>query len=86
MLLKAFRYAGQDRIFEFFAEVVRDSGNTFEQNLLGARGIGTLEPENIEAILSTNFTGESPPLPSLLPAARGRYEEEHDEGLTHASI
>jgi cytochrome P450 len=35
--------------------VVEESGTTFEQNLLGSRGIGTIEPENIEAILLTNF-------------------------------
>ncbi|OQD80985.1 hypothetical protein PENANT_c030G04537 [Penicillium antarcticum] len=32
------------------------SGNTFEQKLLFARGIDTIEPQNIEAILSSQFS------------------------------
>jgi len=42
--------------------VVEDSGTTFEQNLLGARGIDTIDPENIEAILSKKFNGNSFPI------------------------
>ncbi|KAK0116170.1 hypothetical protein ONS95_013200 [Cadophora gregata] len=32
---------------------------TFEQNLLGVSGIDTIDPKNIEAVLSTQFTGNS---------------------------
>jgi hypothetical protein len=49
------------QILHFFLEVVEESGTTFEQSLLGGRGIGTVEPRNIEAILSTNFNGTGAP-------------------------
>ncbi|KAH7313319.1 cytochrome P450 [Stachybotrys elegans] len=55
MLAKAFKYSGQMRILQFFLEVVETSGTTFEQNLLGARSVDTIDPRNIEAVLSTNF-------------------------------
>ncbi|KAF2197371.1 cytochrome P450 [Delitschia confertaspora ATCC 74209] len=55
LLLKAFRYAREERILAFFLTVVEESGTTFEQSLLGARGIDTIDPENIEAVLSKNF-------------------------------
>jgi len=45
------------QILQFFLDVVEESGNTFEQNLLGSRAIDTIEPRNVEAILSTNFNG-----------------------------
>lgn len=57
MLMKAFNYSRRMQILQFFLEVVDTSGTTFEQNLLGARGIDTIDPRNIEAILSTNFDG-----------------------------
>jgi cytochrome P450 len=55
LLMKAFRYAREEHILSFFLDVVEESGTTFEQNLLGARGIDTMDPENIEAILSKDF-------------------------------
>jgi hypothetical protein len=45
------------QILHFFLEVVEESGSTFEQSLLGSRGVGTVDPQNIEAILSVNFNG-----------------------------
>ncbi|KHN98863.1 Cytochrome P450 [Metarhizium album ARSEF 1941] len=39
--------------------VVEESGTTFQQNLLGRRGVNTVDPRNIEAILSTNFNDYS---------------------------
>ena len=59
LLVKAFKYDSKQQILQFFLEVVQDSGNTFEQNLLFARGVDTIEPENIKAILSTQFEGKS---------------------------
>lgn len=47
MLLKAFHYESKKQILQFFLEVVAESGNSFEQNLLFARGIDTIDPENI---------------------------------------
>jgi cytochrome P450 len=39
----------------FFLKVINESGNTFEQKLLNARGIDTTDPENIETVLSKDF-------------------------------
>lgn len=57
MLLKALKYARTMQILQFFLEVVDDNGTTFVQELLGASGIDTVDPENIEAVLSMNFDG-----------------------------
>lgn len=57
MLIKALKYARTMQILQFFLEVVDDNGTTFVQELLGATGIDTVDPENIEAVLSTNFEG-----------------------------
>jgi len=43
---------------KWFVEIVDKVGvPTFEQRLLGARVINTIDPKNIEAILSTQFNG-----------------------------
>ncbi|KAL1882906.1 hypothetical protein Daus18300_000544 [Diaporthe australafricana] len=55
MLAKAAKYARTEQILQFFLDVVDDNGTTFVQELLGAAGIDTIDPENIEAVLSTNF-------------------------------
>lgn len=54
-LFKAFKYSRQQQVLQFFLDVVAESGTTFEQNLLGSRAIDTIDPANIEAVLSTNF-------------------------------
>lgn len=59
LLVKAFRYNRQDRIMQFFLSVVEESGSTFEQNLFGVRGIDTIDPENIETVLSKKFDGSA---------------------------
>lgn len=61
MLAKALKYARAMQILQFFLDVVDENGTTFEQVLLGARGIDTVAPENIEAVLSTKFDGWFPP-------------------------
>lgn len=48
------------QILQYFLELIDESGTTFEQNLLGTRGICTVDPENIQAILSTKFAGMGP--------------------------
>ncbi|KAF2757314.1 n-alkane-inducible cytochrome P450 [Pseudovirgaria hyperparasitica] len=55
LLLKAFRYARSHQILQFFLSVLKKSGTTCQQSLLGATGVLTIDPENIEAILSTKF-------------------------------
>jgi hypothetical protein len=57
LVVKAFRVAGEQRLLRLMNEIVKETGTTFEQILLGARGIDTVEPANIEAVLSTQFTG-----------------------------
>jgi hypothetical protein len=46
-------------ILHFFDNIVNRTGVTFEQVILGARGVDTLDPENIRAVLDTQFEGES---------------------------
>ncbi|KAF7447811.1 CypX Cytochrome P450 [Pyrenophora tritici-repentis] len=55
LLLKAGQHARAQTILQFFLDVVESSGPTHEQQLLGSRGINTVEPRNIEEILSTQF-------------------------------
>ncbi|KAF2006585.1 cytochrome P450 52A11 [Amniculicola lignicola CBS 123094] len=58
LLLKAGQHARAGTILQFFLEVVETSGYTHEQQLreqFGNRGINTVEPRNIEEILSHQF-------------------------------
>ncbi|KAL1304470.1 hypothetical protein AAFC00_003462 [Neodothiora populina] len=55
LIVQAFQAANAGHILKFFGSMIETHGATFEQNLLGARGIDTVDPENIEAILSTQF-------------------------------
>ena len=57
-LFRAFRLASKGRILALFVEIVDEMEvSTFEQRLLGSRGINTVDPKNIEAILSSQFQG-----------------------------
>lgn len=58
LISKAFRVASEQRLLRLMNDIVKETGTTFEQNLLGARGIDTVDPVNIEAVLSTQFTGQ----------------------------
>lgn len=42
---------------ELFLFHFRQTGSTLEQVFLGTKAFGTIEPANLEAILSTNFKG-----------------------------
>jgi hypothetical protein len=57
IIVEAFNADKQGHILDFFVKCVSRTGNTFEQRILGARGIDTQDPQNIEAILSTQFNG-----------------------------
>jgi cytochrome P450 len=57
IIVEAFNADKQGHILDFFLKCVSRTGNTFEQRILGSRGIDTQDPQNIEAILSTQFTG-----------------------------
>lgn len=65
IIVEAFNADKQGHILDFFLKIVSRTGNTFEQRILGARGIDTQDPENIEAILSTQFNGMSSHLSHL---------------------
>ncbi|OQE32751.1 hypothetical protein PENFLA_c001G04217 [Penicillium flavigenum] len=54
LLIKAFRYDERRQALRFFTQVWNESGTTFEQHLLFSRGVDTMEPENLKAILSTH--------------------------------
>lgn len=55
--MSAFQAAKQGRILQYFDALVSRTGHTFEQRLLGVSGIDTIDPANIEAVLSTQFKG-----------------------------
>ncbi|CAN9124789.1 unnamed protein product [Alternaria alternata] len=55
LLLRVGQHARAQTILQFFLDVVESSGPTHEQQLLGARGINTVEPRNIEEVLSAQF-------------------------------
>lgn len=55
-----FQNAKAQTILQFFVQVVEHAAPTFEQNVLGASGINTVDPKNIESILATQFSGGVP--------------------------
>jgi hypothetical protein len=57
LIVHAFRSAREQRLLRLMSELVHKTGPTFEQRLLGIRGIDTVDPINIEAILSKQFSG-----------------------------
>ena len=57
-LEQIFRANAESRLMELFLFHFRLWGTTLEQIFLGTRAFGTIEPANLEAILSTNFKGE----------------------------
>jgi cytochrome P450 len=59
LIWTAFEHARAHRILRFFVQIIEQNGITFEQDLLGQTGIDTVDPKNIETILSTQFTNFS---------------------------
>jgi hypothetical protein len=59
LLYTAYLQAMEGRILRFFTNLVQSMPPTFEQKLLGLSGIDTVDPKNIEAVLSTQFNGTS---------------------------
>ncbi|KAG6985276.1 hypothetical protein G7Y79_00141g102130 [Physcia stellaris] len=57
IVVYAFRTIGEKQVLQWFVDIFDRTGPTFEQYILGAKGINTIEPENIESILSSNFAG-----------------------------
>lgn len=60
VVLPAFQAARAQHLMEFFEGIIEATGHTFQQRTFGVSGVGTIEPKNIEAILSTQFTGQLP--------------------------
>jgi cytochrome P450 len=57
-LEQIFRADAESRLMELFLFHFRQTGNTLEQKFLGTRAYGTIEPANVEAILSTESAGK----------------------------
>ena len=56
-LEQIFRANTESRLMELFLFHFRQTGSTLEQCFLGTQAFGTIEPANLEAMLSTNFHG-----------------------------
>ena len=56
-LEQIFHANNESRLMELFLFHIRQTGNTLKQCFLGTPAYGTIEPANLEAILSTNFKG-----------------------------
>ena len=56
-LEQIFRADTESRLMELFLFHFRQTGNTLEQVFLGTQAFGTVDPANLEAIMSTNFKG-----------------------------
>ena len=56
-LEQIFRGDRESRLMELFLFHFRQTGNTVEQVFIGTTAFDTIEPANLEAILSTKFKG-----------------------------
>jgi len=56
-LEQIFRANAESRLMELFKFHFRQTGNTLKQIFLLTPAYGTIDPENLEAILSTKFQG-----------------------------
>ncbi len=59
LLARSIKADNRGQILRFFISVLEKVGNTHEQFLLGSRAINTVDPENVEVILSTHFKGKN---------------------------
>ena len=80
-LEQIFRADAESRLMELFLFHFRQTGSTLEQKFLGTKAYGTIEPANMEAILSTNFKGKGPRFSSEIPETRDRIVNETDFGM-----
>jgi hypothetical protein len=58
LVVDAFRNIEENRILRWFHELFEQTGPTFEQKILGCTSIDTIDPANLESILSTNFSSK----------------------------
>jgi hypothetical protein len=54
---RGFRAGRQKKLLSLFTDYWGYLGPTVEISILGGTGYATMEPENIEAVLSTRFEG-----------------------------
>lgn len=54
-LIQIWQADSDQRLMELFTFHFRDVGNTLEQRFLGTRAFGTIEPKNLEAMMSSNI-------------------------------
>lgn len=60
LLVKCIKADNAEKNLGFFISVFEDTGYTHAQLLFGLRSIDTVDPENIEVLLSTQFKGMQP--------------------------
>lgn len=58
---KGFKAHWDKQLLQLFQELYHGLGPNIEQTLLGGTGFVTIDPENIETMLSTRFEGKSIP-------------------------
>lgn len=56
---RGFKAGRQKRLLSLFTDYFDQLGPTVELTILGGVGFATMDPENIEAVLSTHFDGTS---------------------------
>lgn len=75
-LEQIFRANTESRLMELFLFHFRQTGYTLQQIFLRAPAFGTVDPANLEAMLSTKFNGINP---------SDRSEPNIQEGSDHAA-
>jgi hypothetical protein len=58
LVVRGFRANADKRLLSLFSRFFDELGPNIEQTLLGGTGFVTMDPENIEALLSTRFEGQ----------------------------
>ena len=58
--MKCIKADNANQILGFFISMVENTGYTHAQLLFGLHSINTVDPENIEVLLSTHFKGIPP--------------------------
>ncbi|KAL8669813.1 MAG: hypothetical protein Q9168_005617 [Polycauliona sp. 1 TL-2023] len=56
LVIDAFRIIAEKQALQWFVQIFDRTGPTFEQNVLGVKGVDTIEPDNLEVILSSKFS------------------------------
>lgn len=56
---RGFKAGREKRLLSLFTEYFDQLGSTVELSILGGIGFATMDPENVEAVLSTHFDGTS---------------------------